>query len=438
MRKNVLLLNGGKALGILIARALNMSVLYHAVSASSYPEHSRFTFDDYYFGLPFVQDENFIPELNRLIDEKNISFIIPTHDTIALALMEKQSEINATVVCSPLETTRLCRYKSETYKKLNDCDFTPSWNYVSDVKEPTNYPVFIKPDDGQGGKGTVKVSNITEWKVVKATGDEKSIVCEYLPGDEYTVDCFTKSSGDLIYVNPRKRSEVTIGVSSLAESVSDVEEFERIAAGINQRIRFRGYWFIQLKRDADGKLKLMEVCTRFAGTFAHAHASGVNLPLLALSDFSGKDVSIVMNEYSITTGKSFIDRYELDLTYNRVYIDYDDTITCNGGDKVNSFVLAWLYQCKNKGKDIVLITRHTASKDNTLQEDMRLLSIPENLFTEIIDLTLEQNKEDYINLSHSCIFMDNSFVERQKVSEKCGIPVFDVCHVDCLYDWRTL
>ena len=92
MKKNVLILNGGGGNGYLLSKCISMSVLYHAVSASSYPEHSRFTFRDYKNNLPFVQDEQFVDELNAYISEKEISFIIPTHDTIALVLMEKRNK----------------------------------------------------------------------------------------------------------------------------------------------------------------------------------------------------------------------------------------------------------------------------------------------------------------------------------------------------------
>ncbi len=436
--KNVLILNGGTTTGILIARCLNMSVLYHAMSASSYREHSRFTFEDYYPGLPFVQEENFVEELNKLLDEKKIDFIIPTHDTIALVLMEKADEIHATIISSPLETTLLCRYKSKTYERLAGCAFTPFWGMLTKESRFTEFPLFLKPDDGQGGRGTLKVHNEQELAAALEKGSNY-VVCEYLPGEEYTVDCFTKASGELIYVNPRKRAEIMDGKSSLAESVvgKETAEFEKIAEEINTRIPFRGYWFIQLKRDGKGNLKLLEICTRFAGTFAHAQASGINLPLLALSDFSGKDVCALKNDYKVTTGKAFIDRYLLDLSYERVYIDYDDTVTCEGGTKVNSFVMAWLYQCKNAGKELVLISRHTATKANTLAEDMARLQIPATLFSKIYDIDEKTGKEEYIE-SENSIFMDNSFAERKRVADKLGIPVFDVSHVDCLYDWRKL
>ena len=244
MKKNVLILNGGGGNGYLLSKCISMSVLYHAVSASSYPEHSRFTFRDYKNNLPFVQDEQFVDELNAYISEKEISFIIPTHDTIALVLMEKAKQIKAVIVCSSLTTTKICRYKKETYKALQGVTFLPKWfEKIEDVAD-TDYPLFLKPDDGQGAKGVCLVSNRTELLNV-LNSNKNLVICENLPGDEFTVDCFTNSSGELLYVNPRKRAQIAIGQSFLSISVDDSKPFEQIALTINEKINFRGYWFIQ-------------------------------------------------------------------------------------------------------------------------------------------------------------------------------------------------
>ena len=66
---------------------------------------------------------------------------------------------------------------------------------------------------------------------------------------------------------------------------------------------------------------------------------------------------------------------------------------------------------------------------------MRLLSVPSSLFTEIHDLSWNEQKSNYIHEQKS-IFIDNSFAERKKVHDTCNIPVFDVTNIDCLFDWR--
>lgn len=430
--RNVMIFSGGSYPGIEIYYALKDSVVFHPIMASSYSDHSSFVTDDYLENLPFTYEDNFAEKLDTILVERNVEFIIPTHDTIAMVLMENAEKLSATVVCSPKETAELCRFKSKTYEKLEGSSFTPT--LYKEVKDDIVYPLFAKPDDGQGSVGTQKINDCSELESVLDDGDK--VVCEYLPGDEYTIDCFTNKDGKLLFINPRKRARIQYGISARAESVENQIPFIEIAKEINSKIRFRGYWFIQLKEDKNGNLKLLELCTRFSGTFNHSQGYGVNLPLLAVSDFAGIDVAVTKNNYKVTTDKSFVDRYILDLQYDRVYVDYDDTITSCKGIKVNPFVMAYLYQCKNEGKEIVLLTRHSVSEGSFLLEDMNRLGLPSSLFNEIYELTWDDEKTAFMDNEKTSVFIDNSFAERKKVSEKLNIPVFDVAHVACLFDWR--
>lgn len=430
--RNVMIFSGGAYPGIEIHNSLKDNLVFHPVMASSYSDHSCFISGDYIETVPFTYEANFAEKLDAILRERSIEFIIPTHDTIAMILMENQNKLSATVVCSPLDTTRICRSKRKTYQVLAGCDFLPQ--IISVPTTEVEYPLFVKPDEGQGSIGAHKITN--EDELIKALADSESVICECLPGNEYTIDCFTDRKGKLIFINPRKRARIQYGISSRAESVTDETPFIDIANEINCKIKFRGYWFIQLKKDKNGKLKLMELCTRFSGTFNHSQGYGVNLPLLALYDFDGQDVSVVKNIYQVTTDKSFIDRYKLGINYERVYVDYDDTITTKNGEKINPYIIAYLHQCKNKGKRIVLLTRHAVSNDSTLADDMKRLAISEGLFDTIIELRWDEQKVSYMDTNVDSIFIDNSYAERKEVSEQLNIPVFGVEHIGCLFDWR--
>lgn len=431
MRRNVMIFSGGSYPGIEIYFALKDSVVFKPIMASSYSDHSRFVAFDYLSDMPYTYDDDFVDRLNEQIKKNNIEFIIPTHDTIAKVLMDNEKSINAVIVCSPSETADMCRSKKKTYERLKNKRYVPI--VYSEFNKLIEFPLFAKPDDGQGSQGAVRIED--NESLLRNISDERMIVTEFLPGKEYTVDCFTDSEGNLLFINPRLRSRIQYGISARAESVDD-DRFISIAQDINKEIRFRGYWFIQLKEDANGNLKLLELCTRFSGTFNHSQGLGVNLPLLAVSDFAGMKVSVVKNNYSLISDKTFIDRYEIDYPYQRVYIDYDDTITCCGGQKTNWMIMGYLYQCKNKGIKIELITRHSVSKPNSLKDDMNKLAIPATLFDDIIELEWNDKKADCLDNSIPSIFIDNSFSERAEVSEKVGMPVFDVNNILCLYDWR--
>lgn len=430
MKKNVLIFSSATYPAMQIIDCLKNSPRFHVIAASSYPNHSEFVCKDTVIDLPFVYESSFFQKFIEFVKGKNIDFIIPTDETIAMLLKEHETDIPAIIVCSPYETTKLCRYKKQAYKVLCGENYTPK--VYDNIDAITEYPVFVKPDSSQGSKGARIVDSKEELLCLDDLKD--LVICEYLPGEEYTVDCFTDKNRKLIFCNPRVRTRLMNGITARGNNIPLTQEFKNVIDGINSKILFRGYWYVQLKRDSNGNLKLLEICSRFAGTFAISKGLGVNLPLLAICDFSNLPTDVIVNDYVVTCDKTYIDRYHIDIDYKHVYIDYDDTITSNEGKSVNPKVIAYLYQCRNKGIKITVITRHQDTFNETLLESFRKLAINKDLFNECIELQWDQNKEDFVKDSNA-IFIDNSFSERKKIHDKCRIPVFDVCNIECLFDW---
>ena len=80
---------------------------------------------------------------------------------------------------------------------------------------------------------------------------------EYLPGKEYTVDCFTNLSGKLIFARGRGRNRIKLGISVNTEPVDESENknFFELAEKINSQLHQKGGWFFQLKEDKNGELR---------------------------------------------------------------------------------------------------------------------------------------------------------------------------------------
>ena len=434
-KENVLIFSSSTYPAMQIIDCLKNNPLFHVIAAASYPNHAEFVCDDTIIDLPFISDPSFLSRIKQLIRDRNISFIIPTDDSIAFLLKENEKELNAIVVCSPYETARLCRHKKLTFAALAGEEYIPKIYDYSRIAEIKEYPVFIKPDSSQGSRGARLIDSCIELEHTEHLED--MVISEYLPGEEYTVDCFTNKNRELIFCNPRTRTRLINGITARGNSIPYTEEFLKVIKGLNQKIHFRGYWFAQLKRDRFGKLKLLEICTRFAGSFAISKGKGVNLPLLALCDFSGRNADVTVNDYTVVCDKTYIDRYRLSIDYDRLYVDYDDTITAQNGQAVNEYVLAFLYQCRNKKKEIILITRHKDTFQEDLQESFNRLRLSRRLFDEVFELNWDQEKTDVMSNSVASIFLDNSFAERKKVYERLHIPVFDITNIDCLFDWRA-
>lgn len=433
-KQNVLVFPSATYPAMQIIDCLKNNPRFHVIAGASYPNHSEFVCEDSIIDIPYLNAPDFWSVFKRLIKGRDIKFIIPTDETAAMRLKEREDELEAIVVCSPYETTRLCRYKGLTYNALEGEKYIPDTYSADHLDSIPDYPVFIKPDSSQGSKGAALIHNRGQLGDIENLKDY--VICEYLPGTEYTVDCFTDKGGKLLFCNPRIRTRLMNGITARGNDVELTAEFEEIINSLNARIRFRGYWYVQLKRDAKGQLKLLEICTRFAGSFAISKGKGVNLPLLALCDFAGLDTEVIQNDYTVECDKTYIDRYKLNMAYSHVYIDYDDTVTTKEGKAVNPYVIAYLYECKYKGIRLSLITRHRDTFKEELSDSFQRLSISGTLFDEIIELKWDETKRDVIKDSKDSIFIDNSFKERKEIHDAFGIPVFDISNMDCLFDWR--
>lgn len=415
-KTNVLIFPAGEINSIELHDALSFNVNIEVFGASSVERHGSYVFKNYKGNLPFISDGNFISEFNRLIDEWKIDFVFPTHDTVAMFLAEKQEQLKAKVIVASVETARICRDKRETYNLFKQYDFCPEI-----YKSIEKYPCFIKPRAGQGSVGAKKI--VSEIDIPEEINLDDYVITEYLPGKELTVDCLTDSHGNLCAVLPRVRTRLMAGVSVAGYAIAETDEIREIAERINYSMNFLGLWYFQLKQDATGRYKLLEVSVRCAGTMCLSRARGVNLPLLSVYVAQGKDVAVFENPYSIKMDRTLITRYQIDYEYDTVYIDYDDTLVSQ--QKVCLPAIRFVYQCKNKNKKVILITRHNQDHDNSVYDDLGRHFIAEALFDEIINVEIGKEKNDYIR-PEKAIFIDNAFAERKKVHNKYKIPVFDV------------
>lgn len=424
---NVLIFPSGAENAINIFDSLKYNIHFELYGATTKNDHSSYIFDEKHLSIGdySIKDKAFIQNFNKLLEMFKIDYIIPTHDEIITFLTKNASKIKAAIVASPYETCNIALNKIKTFKKLKGKEYLPKI-YMMDDK--ISYPVFIKPNIGAGGKGTHLINSEEELKLYCNENDY--LISEYLPGEEITIDCFTDRNRNLLFAGARTRERITSGVSFRSASIKNDQEIEIIAQDLNKVFHFRGLWFFQLKKSKTGQYKLMEICTRAAGTMALYRQLGVNFAALSLFDFMGYDVSILVNHNSIELDRYYKCCYKCDIHYQKVYVDFDDTLIVN--NQVNTLLMQFLYQCVNQNKEIYLLTRH----DKNIYDSLKKYKISEDLFTEIIHIDFTKNKVDYVQ--KDSIYIDNYFVDRKLVYDALKIPVFDVDAVECLISYDRM
>lgn len=417
--KRVLIFPAGTEIGLEIHRALihcKDIELYGA--GQSLSNHAPYVFENF-ITLPSINDDGWLEALIILCKEFEIDYIFPAYDDIIVALAKNRELIPAVILTPSLTTCLVTRSKKHTYDELGKVVRVPK---IYDLGDHANFPLIVKPDKGQGSQGVNLVHNETQL-IAAYSSIEEPIISEYLPGDEYTIDCFSDRDHGLLFCGARVRIRMRNGISVNTKSIY-LKEAISISIKIQASLKLYGAWFFQLKRNVNGELTLLEVAPRIAGSMCTHRVKGINFPLLTIYEHERSPISIIENPGTVELDRAFENRYCIELEYRSLYIDLDDTIIIR--EKVNLEALKLIYICINKSIPVILITRHNGNLDHTLKKH-RLNA----LFDEIIHLRNGQPKSDYIT-DDKAIFIDDSFSERKQVHESIGIPTFDCSMIEGL------
>lgn len=418
--RNVLVFPAGTEIGLEIFNALKYCKEIRLFGAGQdVSNHGKFAYPEYHV-LPSIHKADWLKKLVALCEKLAIDYIMPAYDDVIVALSRAQEQIPAVIISSPVQTCETTRSKLATYARLDGLIRVPL--IYPNPEQIPGFPLLVKPDRGQGSSGVRKVNNRTE--LLAAMADvPAAIVCEYLPGEEYTVDCFSDRARGVLFAGARSRHRIRNGISVNSVTLN-IPEVSRLADIIGRELELRGAWFFQLKRAANGQLTLLEVAPRIAGSMAAHRMMGVNFPLLSIFEHERLPVSVQPRPGTLELDRALGNRYRHEVQFGVLYVDLDDTLLLNG--KVNTQVVTLIFQCINQGKPIKLLTRHRGDLALTLSK-YRLAG----LFNEILHIAEGDKKSDFIT-EPDAILIDDSFSERMDVGERCGIATFDGSMIEML------
>ncbi len=425
---NVLVFPCGSEIGLEIHAALRHAKDVRLHGASSVDDHGGFVYARHRRIETEARSPDFIEALNALIAEWGIDIVLPAHDDAipVLATAVAEGRLHARAAVPDAETATVCRDKRLTYARLRHLGCVPA-----EVDADTGaYPIFAKPAIGQGSQGAERVDDAARHAQLRACGVDY-VFSEYLPGQEYTVDCLSDADGRLLHSAARQRGRIKGGISVRTEAAAPDPRFAEIAAAIAAELRLKGAWFFQLRRDRHGTPKLLEVAPRIAGSMALARMQGINHALLGMLAHLGSAFSVLPQQWPLVLDRALTNRYRPRLDYRQVYLDLDDTLIAGG--KVNPWLMALLYQWQASGIPVTLLTRHAGDPCQTLAAHHVACS----LFAAIIHVTDGSPKSAAMDAAVPALFIDDSYRERRDVHAAFGWPVLDVDAVEQLLDQRA-
>lgn len=284
--------------------------------------------------IPKADADDFIPALLKICRERGIHILMSlvTRELFHLAEYRNEFEQGGTkVLVSSHEAITVANDKSKCYQFLQEKKIpVPKFFVVKTIEQfqlvakqlgwPGNEFCF-KPSVSNGSRGFRIVSNnfdAHDWlfhqkpnsvymrheeavRILSSKPFPELLVTEYLPGEEYSVDCLAYH-GEAKLVAPRLRKKMINGISVQGEFVND-EKIISYCQSIIKALQLHGNIGIQVKRNAEGKALLLEINPRVQGTIVAGLGAGINLPLLAVKQELG--LSIPPEEWQVKWGTKF-------------------------------------------------------------------------------------------------------------------------------------
>lgn len=307
--------------------------------SNAYGQHLATAFET----IPPATFPSFADILLSVCKKNSIDIVLPlvTRELIPLAVHKSAFENEGIKIpVSPAASLEIANNKSRLYEFLQWRGLpVPDFRVVETVEQfkeavqELGYPgkpICFKPSVSNGSRGFRIISEqvdeqdllfnhkpgsvyITLWEAIRILSRGKFpelLVSEYLPGDEYSVDCLT-NNGEVKLAAPRLRKRMINGISVEGEFVQH-EEIMTYCNNIIRELKLHGNIGIQVKQSAGGSFLILEINPRVQGSISAGLGAGINLPVLAIRQELGLPVSA--NELKVKWGTKF-SRYWEDVFY---------------------------------------------------------------------------------------------------------------------------
>jgi carbamoyl-phosphate synthase large subunit len=331
---NILMTGGGAPGAAGILHCLKQNPAFNITVADANPDAIGKYLNDDFETIPFASGSNFVDAILSLCRRKNIHAVLPmvTKELIPLAQRSNEFELaGAKLLVSPASSLEVANNKSSLYEFLQWRGIAvPAFRVVETVEqfkpavEELGYPakqVCFKPSVSNGSRGFRIVTNqINELdllfnykpnstyisfndavRILSSDPFPELLVSEYLPAEEYSVDCLA-NHGQSVLIVPRLRKRMINGISVEGEFVKE-DSIIAYCTQIIKELQLHGNIGIQVKKSAADQFLILEINPRVQGTIAAALGAGVNLPVLAVKQ--ELSLPITPEELAVKWGTKF-------------------------------------------------------------------------------------------------------------------------------------
>lgn len=251
---------------------------------------AKFIYSNFFLGLPF-NDPNYLNNLEIIVKEKNIDFIIPISEPELRFLSKNNINIvgNAKLILASSEVLEVGfdKLKTANFLKTENLPF-PITHSVKDIKKIEQFPVIMKSRTGSGSSNVFVVRDNDSFISIKNSNPE-FIVQEFLDGDngEYTCGVFRSKIGIIRSIIFKR--ELMGGFTGYGEVIEN-KEIDKLLHNVAKKLNLVGSINIQLRLTSKGPV-IFEINPRFSSTVRFRDLLGFKDIQWSIEDMIGLPLS---------------------------------------------------------------------------------------------------------------------------------------------------
>jgi carbamoyl-phosphate synthase large subunit len=254
--------------------------------------------------VPMIKDPDYVPALQRLVEEHDVGAIVPLTDLDIDVLAHARADGRLPQALVPDPRIAEATYdKYACHELLLEHGLPSPPTTLPDGPEPGSYPVMVKPIHGSGARNIFPARTKAEAEFFINYIDEPVMLQRLMDGPEFSIDCLSDRDGVCLNAIPRTMLESRGGESIKGTVIAD-EELIDLGRRVVEAFGVRGPATVQVFRDRETGLGITDVNTRFGGAFPapiYASHPGRTYPELIAKMANGEAVEPRVGDFRANT-----------------------------------------------------------------------------------------------------------------------------------------
>lgn len=289
MSTRVLIGSCGGLTGCYLARRFRELDSVTVIGADASERNAARPFLDEFGTLPSASSPEFLESLIEFLNRRGIDCYVPTHSQETRTVAKNEARLReawrGNFLVSPYETYEKLDGKRASHQNLHLAGL-PVPRLIEAPGPDVSYPIFMKPDQGSGGKRTQVVESEALHQEYARLYPDCGFY-ELIQGTEYTVDCMFDPHGRLIGYNQRARLKSMGGAVIVTQNRYDFDILPYLRK-LESAFTLKGCVNFQYILSNDTPY-FTDVNLRYAsGGLPLTVASGIDVPHILLDIWEGR------------------------------------------------------------------------------------------------------------------------------------------------------